>query len=891
MSFDKQYKYKISIVMAVYNVEHYVEQSIKCIVEQDMGFKENIQLILIDDGSTDSSRAICEEYRDRYSNNIIYIRKENGGVSSARNLGLNYVEGKYVNFLDSDDLLSKETCREVFNFFEQNYNIIDVVSIPMCFFEGKEGEHILNYKYKKTKIVDIRENYSYIQLSGSSCFIASEALESIRFDEKLKYGEDAKLITQIILQKFTYGVVKEGKYLYRIRKQSKSAIQTSKLKKEWYIETLKNFHLSIIDWTMKKYNYIPKYIQFLLMYDIQWRLNFSQNILNEDDFALYRTLLKRVLSFIDEKIIYEQKSISLEYKNFALYLKNEKHFKDNYELYINEVKLENGIKTYYKDILIDNLNNKTIQIDILKIKNGNLIIEANIQTMLTIDDINLFITINKKKYESKMFVRELSEIENYPLKARRIEGIWNINIPDQSINELKFYFTYKNSENYLLNPGFGKNSALVTSFSKSYYKKDNTIITKSGKTLILFKTSIKRYVGREYRYLLQLIKMKEIKPVLARLAYFITKPFIGRKKIWILMDRADKAQDNGEYLFKYINENCKNIKAYFVLSEESEDFERIKSIGKVLKYGRYITKLYYLHAEKVISSQIDENIINPFGGQEPFYRGLMQYQKVFLQHGITKDDLTKWLNKYNKNIDLFVTVTKDEYRSILENNYYYNADVVKLTGFPRYDYLENRNQKQVLFMPTWRNNLVEERDIVTGKRKYSDSFKESDYFKYWNRLLNNEKIIELCKMYGYKIVFMPHPNIMQQIDDFDKNELIVFADEKTSYNKLFCESSMLITDYSSVAFDCAYLKKPIIYYQFDRDTFFSGHTYSEGYFSYEEMGFGPVCYDEEKFIKEFIEIITKGCKMEEKYIKRVDSFYMYTDKNNCKRVYDEIIRM
>ena len=96
--------YKVSVVTAVYNVEDYLEEMVESIIAQTIGF-ENIQLILVDDGSEDDSWAICERYMKQYPDNVVAIHKENGGVSSTRNEGLKHVRGEYVNFTDSDDIL------------------------------------------------------------------------------------------------------------------------------------------------------------------------------------------------------------------------------------------------------------------------------------------------------------------------------------------------------------------------------------------------------------------------------------------------------------------------------------------------------------------------------------------------------------------------------------------------------------------------------------------------------------------------------------------------------------------------------------------------------------------------------------------------------------------
>ena len=126
------YKYKFSIISAVYKVEEFVAETIESLISQTIGFK-NIQLILVDDGSPDGSGAICDKYAAKYDN-ILVIHKENGGVSSARNAGLEKVEGKYVNFIDSDDLLTPSTLKRVWEFFEAHEDETDVVSIPLFFY-------------------------------------------------------------------------------------------------------------------------------------------------------------------------------------------------------------------------------------------------------------------------------------------------------------------------------------------------------------------------------------------------------------------------------------------------------------------------------------------------------------------------------------------------------------------------------------------------------------------------------------------------------------------------------------------------------------------------------------------------------------------------------------
>ena len=180
-------------------------------------------------------------------------------------------------------------------------------------------------------------------------------------------------------------------------------------------------------------------------------------------------------------------------------------------------------------------------------------------------------------------------------------------------------------------------------------------------------------------------------------------------------------------------------------------------------------------------------------------------------------------------------------------------------------------------MPSWREYL----------QKSEFALKNSKYFKGLNDLLNNEELIGYAKNRGYKIIFKPHPNLAKFIHLFDLDESII-ADDKKTYQELFNESELLITDYSSVAFDFSYLKKPVIYYQYSDDYNFD---LSESYFDYKTMGFGEVVDNHEELIDLIMEYVENECEMKDQYIKRVDDFFEFNDKNNCKRVYDAIKKM
>ena len=155
----------------------------------------------------------------------------------------------------------------------------------------------------------------------------------------------------------------------------------------------------------------------------------------------------------------------------------------------------------------------------------------------------------------------------------------------------------------------------------------------------------------------------------------------------------------------------------------------------------------------------------------------------------------------------------------------------------------------------------------------------------YNSLINDSRLIDFCKKHDYKLIFKPHPNVYRFIELFETNDYVIIDSTSNSYNDIFTHASLIITDYSSIAFDFAYLKKPVIYYHYAKDYHFD---LEESYFDYKTMGFGEVIKKEDDLIKLIKGYLDNNCEMKEVYKKRVDNFYKYNDQNNSKRVYNWI---
>jgi len=299
----------------------------------------------------------------------------------------------------------------------------------------------------------------------------------------------------------------------------------------------------------------------------------------------------------------------------------------------------------------------------------------------------------------------------------------------------------------------------------------------------------------------------------------------------------------------------------------------------------------FLLCDYNISSQADLITANPFPGYEGGVKDILSQERfVFLQHGVIINDISGWLNQYNKNFYGFITSANPEYASILTPNYSYSANQVWLTGLPRFDRLYHDEKKYITIMPTWRRYLMQGMDSRTGIWSLKPSFNESDFCCFYRNLLNHPKLISAAARLGYKLRFLPHPTLQPHLSVFEIGNDVEVLSFDMKYREMYAESDLVVTDYSSACYDFSYLRKPIIYCQFDKEGFFSGeHVCATGYFDYERDGFGEVERDLEGTVNRIIEYMENGCQLKQKYRERIDKFFAFNDQNNCQRVYEAIM--
>ena len=325
----------------------------------------------------------------------------------------------------------------------------------------------------------------------------------------------------------------------------------------------------------------------------------------------------------------------------------------------------------------------------VNIKNNTLFLEGLDNLWLPRENYFYFCRIGNKKFFPMYFSNSNYDfITMYGISQNG--RIVTFEIPleismDKTV--LYFYISYMNKNAEILTSL--DLLANITTLYNRYYASENYIIKFIANRFTVYIYNQKLENKFEKLFCYELYKAKKAYLIEIR-KYKKSKNNIKKKfEIWIINDRHDRAGDNGEYFFRYLNiKKPEKIKIYFAIKKSCDDYKRLKKYGNVLDLysTRYIKTV--LQSTKIISSIANIWINNPFKQESIYLIDLFNYDFIFLNNGIIKDDLTTSFNRFETNFNLFVTSSKREYKSIINSNYGYVKDHVILTGMPRYDNLQ-----------------------------------------------------------------------------------------------------------------------------------------------------------------------------------------------------------
>lgn len=297
----------ISVIIPVFNVEKYLERCIKSIINQTY---KNLEILLINDGSTDKSIEICNRYLE-IDNRIVLLNKENGGLSSARNLGIDKAKGEYISFVDSDDFIHELMYETLVSNLEKNdcdisiIESLDVIEDKDFIFELKNNNNSIVYS-KEESIANYLDG-KFIPAWGK--LYRKELFESIRFPIGILNEDEAIMIR--VFDSCTRNIVYQDIKLYFYLKRKSGSITSTKKNLKNNVDWVNNAYANLVYISSNHANLLSKakaryYTSIVAMLI---RLVDLDSVEFNDEMKRYNDLLK-----INKKEILKNKDINLSFK-------------------------------------------------------------------------------------------------------------------------------------------------------------------------------------------------------------------------------------------------------------------------------------------------------------------------------------------------------------------------------------------------------------------------------------------------------------------------------------------------------------------------------------------------------------------------------------------------
>lgn len=316
----------ISVIIPVYKVEKYIEQCINSVIEQTY---KNLEIILVDDGSPDNCPQICDNY-EKAEDRIKVIHKDNGGVSSARNIGIDKAKGKWIAFIDSDDWVEKK-------YIEKLYicAIKENADIVLCGYNRIVDNKI--EKINSSRKINKYSGNEYLinslnpQTGFGMChmkLINRKIIEDIRFNETLEVGEDA--LFNIMITKNIKCAVHSNESLYNYRINTDSVVKRFD---EKYDKKYLNSMLECKKYLNKKYcnneEIMQNYYNYVAYHVMLVSVNYCFNPVNNITYLKKLEILREVCKYSEFKDGVEKSNynnISLTRKITLFTLKHKLYF-------------------------------------------------------------------------------------------------------------------------------------------------------------------------------------------------------------------------------------------------------------------------------------------------------------------------------------------------------------------------------------------------------------------------------------------------------------------------------------------------------------------------------------------------------------------------------------
>lgn len=837
---------ELTVVVIAYNNELYVEEALESLYHQTL---KDIEVVVVNDCSKDRTGEIIEEYiADKPNFRAVHLETNSGGCSVPRNTGIFHSDSKYVMFLDGDDWYTSNACEVMLNAAKRTGS--DIVAGQVIRTNNYETWYKNQIYSRERTNINVREFPELIfdSLSVNKIY-KREFLDrnNLRFQEGLHY-EDVLFTGQAYFLANSISIIPVPVYYWRVVENAKVKSITNQR------QDIKNFINRI-----NSHRFLDKFMidngdaiylshknNKFFRHDLRLYVNDYLDV-DEDYKIQFHQLIQEYLHENINKYEFIKLAEDLRIICYLLYLGDKEAFED-YIHYLHDLPTKqlrithNGDFYYFNSEMVPKEDQK-----FLKVNNPKFEIGID-DLQLTENKLKFASNVDLKSFEEKEVVLYQWELRNKSLKhsifGKNKDGRIEFDLHDILPGNYYFYLTI----NFL-----GKAKEVLVKYDM--LNKMEYIKVESNKYSISTFVNEKNMIGIKnrphsdltdifWKAKKRLRKLRNKRKKNQKNNGLFTRAIkkivykLPVKKNWVLFESQMGKQfsDNPKYIYEELKNSNKNYK-YIWSCENVNEFPVEGNVTKVkrgsLKHYYYMTRSKYWVDNQGISHLAPKK-------KEQIY--LQTWHGTPLKKmGVDKDNATpaemKKLKSQTKNWNYFISPNPYSTK-IFKRAFKYTGNVLE-TGYPRNDLLV---QQPELIKKKVRNHF----NIPEGKKVvlYAPTFRDWNENSYFDTLRDINKLSKEIND-DTIILLRLHYLLASKISQIQLPGHIINASSYSDIQELYLITDMLITDYSSVMFDYAVLKRPIIFYCYDLDEYL---YYRGMYFDLKEDAPGPICTNLEEVL-------------------------------------------
>ena len=877
---------KISLIIPVYNKEGFLDTCLQSVIDQSID-KDSIEVILIDDGSTDGSLAICKKFVESHSFARV-IEKENGGASSARNAGIRAATGELIAFLDADDSLNGCALQEIWSTFERYADEVDVVTTHLTYHRANDvvDSHKRYTWLKDTGLYDLAE-YPYIAQTTMNIAVRNRKDAPILFNEDMVEGEDQLFVTTNLLRKGKIAYCAEAEYIYVRHPNSIASTFNNPL---YCFDDMSKLFQFFLD-SAGSNTSMAEYCRQILLYNVAWRLKGSKLFPTfavgekRDELELKLT---RIMDAIPAESYCRSPYLSRWHKTYLL---------KRYGLIEEDSRISISGKKSTISFPSTGYTWKTTppRLDFIRFlrRDGGFQVTVRLASPLfLLDDATP--KLAAKIGGTWQNLKLTSSTYDYRQSHEKTGKFYiaSFEIPIKQLGEdpkVSFRFVSALGKadqlKVVLDPSVKALRTNSAVFDEIWRFRDFEV-HQEGKSIVFNKLTAREKCKRA---LSLFTRDRELFDQRARMKRAVGR-FAG-KDVWLYSDLPSNASSSGNALAQMLHDLDQNdgVLRYYVCNLENDIVCRHPELkGMVVGCGTEEHIVLALAASKILASYWerwtyfpDAEVLEKFGDY------CRDKQIVYLQHGVLHAHIP-WVLGWDRNpFDYMVVSSQAEYDALV-GDYSYPEESLLTTGAPRTDRLfsaRSKKSRKIALIPSWRSYLVSGKgeDLTPVYEK----FKSSSFYRGFIEFIQLVADGGVLERYGYQLDVKLHPNFRCYRDYFNLDVPgvnVLFDDiDKAEY-------AIAITDFSSYIYDFVYAGARVMYFLPDEAEFRAGlHRYGNLEIPFAD-GFGPYANNAGEAVSALVGILDDlRADIPSAYQSGADGFFLHGDGHACDRLYHALI--